>query len=102
MFACTFFLKLHLLLLQKFFTAATVWFADGCKIWGKSKDGAATDCQWMLFAVIWCSDLGRLQPISGVLWSKCLVNGSHFASPGDLFIPRGNKNVAVAKSQFGE
>lgn len=51
----------------------------------------------MLFAVIARGDLGKLQSISGVLWSKCSVNGPRCAPSGDLFILKGNKNGVVAK-----
>ena len=50
-------------------------------------------CSGCFFAVIPCSDLGNLQSISGVLWSKCSANGPHCASLGDLFFLKGNKNV---------
>lgn len=51
----------------------------------------------MLFAVIARGDLGKLQSISGVLWSKCSANGPRCAPSGDLFILKGNKNGVVVK-----
>lgn len=40
----------------------------------------------MLFAVMLCSDLGKLQSISGILWCKWSVKGTHCASTRNLFI----------------